>query len=253
MFLANRCVRCGSCLGACEQGAISEDEERITVDDELCILCGACVEVCHAEARQIVGRRVAVSDLLTEIERDLIFYDESGGGVTLSGGEPLMQPGFLLALLQACQSHEIHTALDTCGYAPWETLDRIRPHVDLFLYDLKLLDRARHRQLTGVSNERILTNLQALSQQGHRIHLRLPVIPGINDDNEAMEQMGAFAASLPHLECVDLLPYHAIASDKYQRLRRQYHLGNTHPPSDGTMDQIAQVLRRHDLQVSIGG
>jgi pyruvate formate lyase activating enzyme len=253
MFLANRCVRCGSCLEACEQGALSEGDDLLVADGEKCTLCGACAEVCYAEAQQIVGREVEVSDLVAEIERDLVFYDESGGGLTISGGEPLMQPDFLLALLQACRSREIHTALDTCGYAPWETLDRIRGYVNLFLYDLKLMDDTRHRQFTGVSNEPILANLQALSERGHRIQVRLPIIPGINDDRENVELVGAFVASLPRLECVDLLPYHAIAGDKYQRLQREYDLGELQPPSTHTMDRAARILRSLDLRVSIGG
>jgi pyruvate formate lyase activating enzyme len=191
--------------------------------------------------------------VMAEIERDVPFYDESGGGVTFSGGEPLAQPGFLLALLQACQEREIRTALDTCGFAPWETLDRVREHVDLFLYDLKLMDGDAHVKFTGVSNDLILRNLQALSRRGHDVVVRVPVILGINDDDETVRRIGTFAAALPHLQRVDLLPYHHAGAQKYHRLHKVYELLDARPPSDDRMAEIVQVLRGFGLHVKIGG
>jgi pyruvate formate lyase activating enzyme len=190
---------------------------------------------------------------MAEIERDVPFYDESGGGVTFSGGEPLAQPDFLHSLLRACREKEIHTALDTCGFAPWEVLDGVRESVDLFLYDLKVMDDARHRTLTGASNARILENLRALSQAGHEIVLRVPIIPGVNDDDRNVRQTGAFAAALPALRRVDLLPYHHAGTEKYSRLHRAYALPETRPPSDGRMQKIARALRELGLQVKTGG
>lgn len=225
----------------------------MSTDREKCTLCGDCVEVCYAEAREIAGREMTVAQVMAEIEQDIPFYDESGGGVTFSGGEPLSQPDFLLALLQACREKEIHTAVDTCGFAPWEILDGIRGYVDLFLYDLKLMDEARHRQFTGVSNELILGNLQALSRRGHHIILRVPIIPGINDDLENIRQIGAFAAALPRLNRVDILPYHRAGAEKYHRLNKVYGLPETHPPSDQSLAEIAHILEELGLSVKIGG
>lgn len=253
VFRANRCIRCEACLSVCAQGAISWDGDVVSTDMEECVLCGACVEVCYAEAREIVGREMAVVQVMAEIERDVAFYDESGGGVTFSGGEPLLQRDFLLALLRACKEKEIHTAVDTCGFATWETLDGIRKHVNLFLYDLKLMDEAKHRKFTGVSNELILRNLEVLSAQGHNIFLRVPVIPGINDDEESVRQIGTFAATLPHLDQVDILPYHQAAAEKHHRLNRIYDLPETRPPSDERMAAIAQILGGFGLHVKIGG
>jgi pyruvate formate lyase activating enzyme len=253
IFRENRCLRCGACLTACEHGAISLDGDVPVTNNEKCTLCGACVEVCYAEAREIVGREMTVVEAMAEVERDVVFYDESGGGVTVSGGEPLMQPEFLLALLRACREQKIHTALDTCGFAPWQTLDRIRPHVDLFLYDLKLMDDGRHRHLTGVPNEIILSNLRALSQKGHNIILRVPIIPGLNDDEENIRQIGAFAAALPHLDGVDLLPYHRAATDKYERLHKDYTLSAIRPPSEERLAEVARILQAAGLRVKIGG
>ncbi len=252
VFRANRCIRCGACLTACPEDAISMDSDGVSTDMEMCTRCGACVEVCYAEARELVGREMSVAQVVAEVERDVPFFDGSGGGVTFSGGEPLMQWRFLLGLLQACQEREIHTALDTCGFSPWEALDRVREHVDLFLYDLKLVDDARHRKFTGVSNASILSNLHALSREGHRIVLRVPIIPGVNDDDASVQRIGAFAAALPHLDGVDLLPYHHAGVDKYERLSRVYRLPRTHPPSGERMARVAHVLREFGLQVRGG-
>jgi pyruvate formate lyase activating enzyme len=223
------------------------------MDSEKCTLCGACAETCYAEARDVIGREMTVVAIMAEITRDVAFYDESGGGVTFTGGEPLLQPDFLLALLQACQEQELHTALDTSGFAAWKVLDRIRPYVDLFLYDLKLMDDTRHRRFTGVSNRPILDNLRKLSSHGHSIILRVPVIPGINDDDETIRQIGMFAGTLPHLGEVNLLPYHHIGADKYTRLNRAYPLPDTQPPPALRLAEIAHLLGEFGLSVRIGG
>ncbi len=253
MFRASRCIRCGGCLATCSQGAISWNGSLPVTNDQKCTLCGDCVGTCFAEAREIVGPEMSVAQVMVEVERDVAFYDQSGGGVTFSGGEPLTQPDFLLALLQACQEQEIHTVLDTCGYATWEMLDRVRGYVDLFLYDLKVMDDARHRQFTGVSNERILGNLRALAERGHEIILRMPVIPEVNDDEESVRQIGQFVASLPHVRRVDLLPYHHTAADKYERLERAYALVDARPLSDERMADLADILRKTTIEVRIGG
>jgi pyruvate formate lyase activating enzyme len=255
-----RCIGCGACLETCEQDAISQDEGRIVTDRERCTACGACVQVCYAEARSLVGRQVSVAEVMDAIERDTAFYDQSGGGVTISGGEPLAQPNFLRELLRACKNRRLHTTLDTCGCAPWEVVDSVRQYVDLFLYDLKLMDDERHRAFTGVSNRPILENLRRLAGEGHRplrqgsaqVILRLPIIPGINDDEENLRAMGAFAADLPHLERVDLLPYHRIGRDKYQRLGKPCPMPETEPPSEARMDEIAQILGSFGVEIRQG-
>jgi pyruvate formate lyase activating enzyme len=253
MLRVDRCVGCGACLEICAQGAISMDGDVAVTDRGKCRVCGACVEVCCAEAREIAGREITASQVTAEIERDIAFYDESGGGVTFSGGEPLQQPEFLLALLRGCKEREIHTAVDTCGFSTWETFDSIREQVDLFLYDLKLMDDTKHERFTSVSNELSLSNLQSLSQLGHNIILRLPIIPGINDDGENIRETGAFAAALPSLNRVDLLPYHHAGVEKYNRFNRVYGLPEAHPPSDERMHELAETLRGFGLAVGIGG
>ncbi len=248
----NRCLRCGACIEVCERHAISWQADHIVTDRVKCDDCGACVTRCVAQARELAGQEMTVAQVLAEVERDLAFYDESGGGVTFSGGEPLLQRGFLLELLCACKEKEIHTTVDTCGYVTWHTFDTIRPYVDLFLYDLKLMDKARHEKYTGVSNRLILENLRALTGRGHQVIVRVPVIPGITDDDENIHQIGRFAASLPVLR-LDLLPYHNIAAGKYGRLNRDYALTEVQPPTVAHMEQIAETLRGLGLSVKIGG
>jgi pyruvate formate lyase activating enzyme len=249
----SRCIQCGACLQACSHGAVVREGDKFLVATGRCQLCGACVEACYAEARQIVGQVMTAAEVMAEVERDLAFYDQSGGGVTFSGGEPLAQPEFLGVLLGACRRAGIHTAVDTCGYAPWSVLDAIRDDVDLFLYDLKLMDDQQHRRLTGVSNRTILQNLRRLSEGGAAIVLRLPVIPGINDDPDNVRALAAFAAALPHLQGIDLLPYHPTAVDKYARMNRAYGLQATRPPDAEQLAEIGRALQHTGIPIRIGG
>lgn len=252
MLRPDRCMGCRACVNVCGAGAISWKEGAIVTARERCRVCGACVEACYAEARELAGRPVTVGDVMAELLRDVPFYDESGGGVTLSGGEPLSQPAFLVDLLCACQESGLHTVLDTCGYAPWDVLERVRTHVDLFLYDLKIMDESKHRGYTGVSNEPILRNLRRLSRAGHRIILRVPIVPEVTDDHDNLRQIGAFAAELPSVERVDLLPYHRLGWEKYGRLARDCDLPCLGAPSDARMTEIARGLIGFDLNVRTG-
>jgi len=250
IYRQERCIRCGSCLETCPQGALQEKQNVITLDERLCDICGDCVKICYADARQLVGKEMSTSQVMAEIISDIPFFDQSGGGVTFSGGEPLFQSDFLLSLLQACKEQDIHTVLDTCGFSSWETLELIRPWVDLFYYDLKMIDAKEHYIFTGVSNQNILVNLQRLSQHGHHIILRLPILPGINDDEKSIFKVGAFAASLPHLDRVDILPYHRIGLDKYDRLNIPYKLPDLPQPSDDKINAVAQILSEFGLTVN---
>lgn len=247
MLRPNLCIGCKECIVACEAGCISDQNGVIITDLVSCTLCEACVEVCVAEAREIVGRKMSVDEVMAQMRKDLAFYEQSGGGVTFSGGEPLQQNDFLLAALQACKIEEIHTAIDTCGYAPWEVLEAVLPYVDLFLYDLKAIDDAVHLRTTGVSNTLILSNLVELSRRNANIRVRVPIIPGINDSLQANEMLGEFLVSLSHPVEVELLLYHSSGIEKYRRLNRPYILEETQPPSSETMQAISQTLQKHGL------
>jgi pyruvate formate lyase activating enzyme len=250
LYAINRCIGCRECLAVCPENAIREMETGLSTDPEKCLQCGNCMDICLAEACEMAGRELSVSQVMAEIEKDTAFYDESFGGVTFSGGEPLAQPDFLFALLKACGNRQIHTALDTSGFSTWNVLERIRHHVDLFLFDLKLMDDEKHRMFTGVSNRPILKNLLALSSDGHRIRIRLPVIPGITDDEDNVSAIGVFAAGLPSMPKIDLLPYHHLAAAKYERMGKGYRLQDTRPPTADSMTRLADHLRKLGLTVN---
>jgi pyruvate formate lyase activating enzyme len=217
MFRLNRCTLCGDCLEVCPQDAITLKESLI-IDRSRCTVSGRCARVCPTEALEVVGREMPVEQVMAAIEPDRVFYEESGGGATFTGGEPLAQPEFLLALLRACRQAGISTVLDTCGFAPWQVLQETLPLVDFYLYDMKLMDNERHQHWTGVSNADILSNLRLLVQAGARVRVRIPLIPGINDDEVNLRASAAFLSALNPLPEVELLPYHAIAAGKYAGL-----------------------------------
>ncbi len=249
IFRPARCILCDDCLQVCPHDAVSRVGDVILVDRARCQVSGECAVVCNAEALQVVGRVMTVQQVVAELEHDTIFYEQSGGGVTFGGGEPLAQPRFLRELLVACRSRSLHTAVDTTGFTPWKVLDEIRQNVDLFLYDLKLFDETRHRKWTGVSNATILTNLRKLSELGHKIIIRIPIIPGINDDEENLRQTGSFLSSLPNVPPVELLPYHNIAEGKYAGMGMNYELTGIHAPAQGQMQTVIALLTGYGLTV----
>ena len=249
----SRCAGCGRCIEACQHGAISSSGGELSTDPARCVFCGACVEACPTGAREILGREVTVPQLTAEIERDVIFYDQSGGGVTFSGGEPLVQAAFLEEVLIECRAREIHTALDTACYASWQVIEAVSPYVDLFLIDLKHMDPAAHRRLTGASNELILENVRRLAGLQKEIIIRIPVIPGFNDDGGNVAVAGRFVARLDGVARVDLLPHHEAARGKLARLAGGYELLEVEPPAVEQMNLIAGKLEHFGLEVKIGG
>jgi pyruvate formate lyase activating enzyme len=252
IFWGDRCIGCGVCSTICLFDAIQIKNGIPITEKEKCILCGKCIEKCPALAREMIGEKLTIEEVIKEIEKDLVFYEESDGGVTFSGGEPLGQSEFLEGLLNGCREKKIHTAVDTSGYISWEILNKISPKVDLFLYDLKLMDIERHKKYTGVSNEIILENLKKLSSVHHNIFVRFPVIPGINDDYQNIKETGEFLSSLKIAQ-VNLLPYHYIGIDKYKRLGRTYKLITTQPPLEEKLSEISGILRKFNLNVKLRG
>jgi pyruvate formate lyase activating enzyme len=246
MFRLNRCKASKACIEACPIQAIHWENGSIT-NWETCDDCGKCAEVCYAGAREMVGSIVTVSQLMVEIERDIPFFDQSGGGVTFTGGEPMFQREFLLESLLACKEQDIHTIVDTSGYASWDGFEQIHSYVDIFLYDLKLMDESRHKQYTSVSNHMILDNLKKLSRAKASIIVRIPLIPGVNDDYENIHQSASFLADLPHLDGVELIPYHEIGLAKYQALGMNYKLNEIKPISRQHIDEVEQILNKYHL------
>lgn len=270
MFSPERCINCGQCARICPRALITRRSPTgapalsAAVPDRRseCVHCGRCAAGCPSGAREIAGRQVTVDEVLREIEKDTVFFDQSGGGVTFSGGEPLLQPQFLQALLEGCRALDLRTAVDTSGYARSEVIEAVAPLTDLFLYDLKVMDDAVHRRWTGVSNDLILSNLRWLAAHHRHVVVRVPVVPGVNDDEENVRHMGDFLMAMrradaplpPHPEhlSVVLLSYHKAGVEKYRRLGRRYELPDTEPPSADTMQRMAAQLHMLGLAASLG-
>ncbi len=197
----------------------------------------------------MVGRETSVEALMAEIERDIPFYDQSGGGVTFTGGEPLMQVEFLEDVLRMCKNKHIHTAVDTSGQAAWSNIQKIQPYTDLFLYDLKLIDPLLHRKYTSLPNTLILGNLQKLAGAGAHIIVRMPLIPGINDDPGNLEQSATFLTSLRLIDGVEIMPYHDIGVAKFHALGMSYKLTGIKSPSKDNVEAVENLFASHHLPV----
>lgn len=260
LYRASRCIRCDACIDACPERALSRNNGQVFVDASRCRLHRLCADNCPTEAMEIVGEEMTVEQLMGVLRRDRIFYDESGGGVTFSGGEPGMQADFLCALLDACWAEGIHTAVDTCGYLPWEDLERIARRADLILYDLKIMCPQRHERYTGVDNELILENLEQLAdlrideQLDLDIRVRVPVVPGVNDDNDNFQRLGVFLSGVPGERLpVELLPYQRLGESKYEALDVPYRMRGARPPEYEALRRLAEIIRSHGSPVTVRG
>jgi pyruvate formate lyase activating enzyme len=247
-----RCLGCGSCAAACERPA-GPLPAGAAIGSDGCTGCLKCAAACPARAREIAGRRWSAAEVVTEAVRDRMTYEESDGGVTFSGGEPLAQAPFLLACLAACRRAGLHTAVDTCGVAPREAVLAAAERADLLLWDVKTLDPDRHLALTGAPLEPILGNLAAAARCGTAIWLRVPVIPGLTDDEDGLAAIGRLAAATPNVRRVSLLPYHRTAAAKRSRLSREDPLAGTAPPPRARMEALATLVAPAGIETTIGG
>lgn len=246
-----RCIGCRECVEGCPEQALSFKDRVIERNASRCTLCLNCVEVCPSLAHEAVGWQAAVETIIGEIEKDLPFYDQSGGGVTFSGGEPLYQSGHLIRLLKRCGELEIHRSVDTSGYAETSALLAVAEYTDLFLYDLKMMDSGLHKKYTGVANDLILLNLQALDKAGASVRVRLPLIGTINDSEENIEAMGRFLSGLSQINDVDLLVYHDLAGPKYKKLSQTEMNGTIFRVAPGVVDRTRKILEGFGLSVHL--
>jgi pyruvate formate lyase activating enzyme len=254
LYTAAKCIGCGECVRVCPAKACRLTEQGVVTDTDLCTLCGKCAEVCPTKATEMSGQLKSTADLLAEIEKEVPFFDQSGGGVTFSGGEPLLQHDFLVEILDACGERHIHRAVDTSGHVKTEVLLDVARRTDLFLYDLKMMDPARHRLHTGVSNEKILANLIALAETGAAIQVRIPLIKGINDDDDNIEATAAFVAGLSgEKKPVSLLPYHNIAAGKHLKLGQPFDASGMAEPTDADIQRAIAIFAEHGLTATVGG
>lgn len=254
LYAQSKCIACGTCVAACPEQAIVLTSNGIVTDLELCRLCGKCAEVCPTTAIELSGKSMSVTEIMEEIEKQRVFFDQSGGGVTFSGGEPMLHPEFLLELLDECGRRGIHRAVDTAGFVNSEILLEVAKRTDLFLFDLKLMNSEKHREWIGVPNEKILENLKILAKSGAAINIRIPLIGGVNDDQENVITWVRFIATLSgEKKKVNLLPYHKIAQTKYQKLGRPNDFKLLSEPSKESQQQAIAIFERYGIRAETGG
>ena len=245
-----RCIACGACFERCPEGAHTLVDGEHHFDRDVCTGCGACAETCYARALVLIGETKSADEVVETVLRDRAFYETSGGGVTLSGGDPLLQPAFTEAVLSRCHEAGLHTAVETAANVPWERIEKILPVTDLVMMDIKLMDSERHREAVGVPNERILANARRLGETGKPLIVRTPVVPGINDDADTIRAIAAFAARLPNLVSYELLRFHAMATNKYDSLGMIYQAATLTAPTQEHMAALAEVARGYGIEVS---
>ena len=218
LFYENKCIGCGICRSVCH------------LKGESCDLCGTCIQHCQTGARQFCGKLLSVEDVMAEIQKDELFFEKSGGGVTFSGGECMLQTDFLLEILKRCKENGIHTAIDTAGHIPYERFERVLSFTDLFLYDVKVFNLQKHKEYVGVSNELILNNLKRLFEVGATIWIRIPIIPTVNDSVEEMESIKRYISECGVPEKIELLPYHKMGETKCKALGKHPYIFQTIDP-----------------------
>ena len=237
-YVQAKCIGCGKCNEVCPNNCHIRNESVHIIERQKCVRCGECEAVCWAGALSLTARIVDSEDVIKEVLLDKPFY-KNDGGMTVSGGEPMLQPDFTLELLRSARAAGVGTAVDTAGCVPFSSFEAVLPYTDLFLYDLKCMDEAMHRRVTGESNILILENLVALSKAGARLIIRIPVIPGVNDTTKDMDAASRFLEPLDGITLVELLTYHKLGGSKYETLGMKYSAGDIDPPSHDKIKEMS--------------
>jgi pyruvate formate lyase activating enzyme len=251
-FHPERCIGCKNCLNACPHGSITLEDGQLSFNRYLCQNCGKCSYVCYAEARLIRGRQMSAELVLEEVLKDGPFYRNSGGGVTVGGGEPLAQADFAAAILKKCKEKGLHTAVETAGYVPWPKIEKVLPYTDLFLYDVKHMDPKKHREHVGTDNRLISANLKRLVERKNKVVVCVPLIPGFNDTASEIDAIAHFAAS-QGIKKINLLPYHRFGEGKYLLLGRTYQFQGRKKLSEEEIEGLRKVAAARGLRVKVGG
>jgi len=258
IYNKNKCVQCLTCVSACPRNANVVVDGVVEIERDICISCGICCETCPNNARTVIGREYSIEEIFEKIQKDRVFYRRTGGGVTLTGGEVLLQVDAASRLLRLCRQDMISTAIETSGYGNWADLERLIDLSDLVFIDLKHMDDQTHKRLTGVSNQRILENIQKAaghcSSKGRAdLIIRVPVIPGMNDDETNLESSAKFLASLTGIHEVNLLPYHRLGANKYDMVGLEYAEADIEAPASGQMKKYQEIFLKRGVQCSVGG
>lgn len=248
-----KCTSCKKCMELCPEGAITYEAGKIKTAEDKCTLCEKCADACLNNAREIVGKKYTLDEIMKEIGKDKLFYEQSGGGITLSGGEIMTQDmDYIMSILKKCHRLGYRVNIDTCGHAKFENFEKLLPYVDTFLYDIKHMDNDIHRTLTGVDNEFVLGNLRKLSEKGAKINIRMPLVEGINSSDEHIDKVIDFLKDLKILK-VNLLPYHNTGKSKYERLDMVYEGDDYSAPSSERMEAIKAKFEANNFCTQIGG
>ncbi len=254
MYAPAKCIKCGSCVNVCPEKAITKTPEGVVTNPDLCKFCGKCADACPSKAIEMSGKVMTVPEIMEIIEKERIFFDQSGGGVTFSGGEPLIHLKMLIELLDECRKRSIHTAVDTAGNVSVETILEVAKRTDLFLYDLKMMDSTLHKKWVLAGNERILQNLKAISEIGARIIIRIPLIGRVNDTDQNIEQTAIFISELAgDKKEVNILPYHSIAQNKYMKLGKSDNFEKLLEPDKNVIAQAILTFAEYGIIATVGG
>lgn len=254
LYTQSKCIGALKCIEICPNNALSLTKEGIVTNNEVCNLCGKCVEVCPTKAMELSGTLKSVEDLIIEIEKDSVFFEQSGGGVTFSGGEPLQHAGFLLKILEECKKRAIHRVVDTSAHGSLTSLLKIASLTNLFLIDLKMMDSKKHQFYTGVSNQKILNNVRELAKKEVYIIFRAPLIKGVNLDDQNIIETAKFMNSLSgNRSKINLLPYHNTAIKKHEKLGNPIHLEHFEKPSDEELEHVVSIFNQYQITATIGG
>jgi len=248
-----KCMKCNACVSNCSKGAIKLKNNIRWIDVKKCNLCGNCLEVCFSNALELIGQEMSVEDVMCEVRKDRDFYFESGGGVTLSGGEPSFQHKFAAEILEQCNKEDIDTALETCGYANWVVLKKLVERVNLVLYDIKHMDPQKHKSFVGKENKIILENAKKIAALGKKMIIRVPIIPTYNDSVRHIQELVEFVISLNTVKEIHLLPYHALGKGKYISLGLEYALEDIKSPAQEEMKRLKEICTNGGLIAHIGG
>lgn len=254
LYDKNLCAGCQACLNACKNAAISlSQEEGILTNKQDCILCGDCTKECFFLSRKLSSKPMSVEEVYESVMKDQVVFRKSGGGITLSGGEPLLNPKFCMELLKKIKFDNISTAVETAGFLPQKDLMEVAEYVDTFLFDMKLLDEKKHTFYTGVSNHMIISNLKALTDIHNNVVIRIPLIPGVNDDDAEFSSMIGFITSLRHVNSVHILPFHHLGSNKYDLIGEKYAMSKVNEENEDRVIACQKMAENVGFRVSVGG